>query len=196
MQVGTTNYFYTRDRLGSIRELTNGSGTVQTRYDYDSYGRRTKVSGTIVVDFGFTGYYFHQPSGLNLALYRAYDADLGRWISRDPLENAEFLQGPNLYGYVGNNPVIYVDPDGRIFFIFTPVVILVIGIITAIAVGTMIIQQSFVPAKSHLDDDPNCGPDGKLRPPPPGPKRPSPLDPEPYPVFPPPQRLPPQPRGR
>lgn len=35
------NYFYAADHLGSIRELTSLSGAVQTRYDYDPYGRRT-----------------------------------------------------------------------------------------------------------------------------------------------------------
>jgi RHS repeat-associated protein len=109
MQVGSTNYYYTRDHLGSIRELTDNSGVVQARYDYDPYGRRTKVSGSIDADFGFTGHYFHPPSGLHLALYRAYDVDLGRWISRDPLEEAG---GINLYAYCLNNPQKYVDPNG------------------------------------------------------------------------------------
>jgi RHS repeat-associated protein len=112
MQVGSTKYYYTKDHLGSIRELTDSSGTVQARYDYDPYGRRTKLSGSLDADFGFTGHYYHQPSGLQLALYRAYDAGLARWMSRDPLENAEFRQGPNLYGYVGNNPCMYNDPLG------------------------------------------------------------------------------------
>jgi len=63
-------------------------------------------------DFGFTGHYFHQPSGLNLTVYPGYDSDLGRWISRDPIRNAEFLQGPNLYGYVGNSVINAIDPYG------------------------------------------------------------------------------------
>jgi RHS repeat-associated protein len=109
----TSNYFFTRDHLGSIREVTNSSGTVQARYDYDPYGRRTKVGEGVDADVGFTGHYYHQPSALNLALYRAYDANLGRWISRDPAENAESLQeGPNLYSYVANNPVKWIDPLG------------------------------------------------------------------------------------
>jgi RHS repeat-associated protein len=112
MQVGSTNYYYTRDHLGSIREMTDSSGIVQTRYDYDPYGRRTKVNGSVDTDFGFTGHYYHQPSGLNLALYRAYDADLGRRISRDPIEE---FGGLNLYGYVGNNAVNIVDPLGLEF---------------------------------------------------------------------------------
>ena len=46
---------------------------------------------------------------LVLAPYRAYDPELGRWISRDPIEEAG---GLNLYGYVGNNVVNAVDRLG------------------------------------------------------------------------------------
>jgi RHS repeat-associated protein len=60
-------------------------------------------------DFGFTGHYHHQPSGLHLVLYRVYDADLGRWISRDPIGEAG---GINIYAYVGDNPVTWIDPLG------------------------------------------------------------------------------------
>ena len=67
----------------------------------------------LTVDFGYTGHYFHAPSGLNLTLYRAYNPEIGRWLSRDPMENAELLpEGPNLYSYVGNDPVKWIDPFG------------------------------------------------------------------------------------
>src|SRR5439155_12498012 len=59
--------------------------------------------------FGYTGHYFHQPSGLNLATYRAYSATLGRWISRDPIGERG---GINLYGYVENDPIRRIDPLG------------------------------------------------------------------------------------
>jgi len=102
-------YYYTRDHLGSIRELTNSDGALVARYDYDPYGNRTKLSGTADVDFGYTGHYHHAPSGLNLTLYRAYDPEMGRWISKDPIgENG----GINLYGYVSENPVNTVDALG------------------------------------------------------------------------------------
>lgn len=114
-QQTTLNYFYTRDHLGSVRELTDTSGTVQTRYDYDLYGRRTRLSGTLDTDLGFTRHYHHQPSGLDLALYRAYNANLGRWLSRDPIGEAG---GLNLYGYVGNNPVNLVDPLGLLVEVY------------------------------------------------------------------------------
>jgi RHS repeat-associated protein len=109
VEIGTAKYFYSRDHLGSIREMVDSSGTIQARYDYDPYGRRTKVSGSMDSDFGFTGHFYHAPSGLFLAPYRAYDPDTGRWIRRDPIgENG----GMNLYGYVGNSPVNFNDPSG------------------------------------------------------------------------------------
>jgi RHS repeat-associated protein len=110
--VGTTAYFYTRDHLGSIREMFTGGGTVVARYDYDPYGRSTTVLGTTPTDFNFTGLYRHSKSNLDLATYRAYDPDLGRWLNRDPLKNAELSQGTNLYAYVTNNPALWNDPTG------------------------------------------------------------------------------------
>ncbi len=63
-------------------------------------------------DFGFAGIFWTTEASLSLTLFRAYDADLGRWLSRDPLKNAEVREGANLYAYVANNPVNMVDPLG------------------------------------------------------------------------------------
>ena len=102
-------YYYTRDHLGSIREVTEATGAVSTRYDYDPFGKPSWLVTGNDADFGFTGYFRHARSGLYLSLYRVYDPVHGRWISRDPLENAEMSQGPNLYSYVTNDPVNGVD---------------------------------------------------------------------------------------
>jgi len=109
VQVAGASLFYTLDRLGSIRELTDSTGAVRARYDYDPYGRRTKSTGDLEADFGFTGQYYHAPSKLHLAVYRAYDADVGRWINRDPVAEAG---GLNLYRYVKNSPTRYTDSLG------------------------------------------------------------------------------------
>ncbi len=108
-QIAGTNYFFNRDHLGSVRELTDSTGAVRARYDYDLYGSRTKISGDRDSDFAFTGLYYHPPSGLNLAVYRAYNADLGRWMSRDPIAESG---GINLYRYVDNDPINAFDPFG------------------------------------------------------------------------------------
>jgi RHS repeat-associated protein len=105
-------YFYARDHLGSIRELTDGKGNLRARYGYDPSGGRTLLTGDANADFGFAGMFWSTEAGLAVTRFRAYDAGLGRWLSRDPLSNAEVAEGPNLYSYVADNPVNAVDPLG------------------------------------------------------------------------------------
>ena len=78
-------FFYAHDHLGSIQALTDAAGNVRAGYSYDPYGRRVKSNGDKEANFGFTGHYHHEPSDLDLAPYRYYDAGMGRWLSRDPL---------------------------------------------------------------------------------------------------------------
>ncbi len=103
------NYYYTRDHLGSLRELTDALGAVRAVYDYDPFGGRNRLTGDLDADFGFTGLYYHRPSNLQMAAFRNYDARLARWLSRDPL--SETLQG-SLYAYVHNEPIDRLDPLG------------------------------------------------------------------------------------
>lgn len=127
---GTTLY-YTRDHLGSIRELTDSSQLVRARYDYDPYGRRTKVQGDKDSPFTYTGHFWHGQSELLLTLYRAYDPNLGRWINRDPIWDPIVFKNTfgggsgiidvpaiahpdqaNDYKYVRNYPTGLWDPFG------------------------------------------------------------------------------------
>jgi RHS repeat-associated protein len=111
---GNITSFYTRDHLGSVRETTDGTGVLQARYEYDSWGRKTDVSGTMQTPFAFSGHPFDSATGLVFAPHRVYDAVLGRWISQDAGDHAVFLrEGPNLYAYVGNRPLTLVDPTGK-----------------------------------------------------------------------------------
>ena len=114
LETGTTPgaYFYTRDHLGSIRELTDSTGSIRARYTYDPFGRPTPLTGDLDTDFGFAGMLYPAELELNMTKFRAYDPDIGRWLSRDPLKGAEQEQGPNLYLYVKNNPINMIDPDG------------------------------------------------------------------------------------
>ncbi len=116
VEVGVAKYFYGRDHLGSVRTIVNASGVLVGRVDYDAWGRPTK-EGAFTPDFGYTGHYWHQPSALFLAPFRAYDPETARWLSRDPLKNAEMKEGPNLYAYCANEPVNRLDPDGKTMYI-------------------------------------------------------------------------------
>lgn len=102
------NYFYIKDHLESIRGLVDATGIVQVYYDYDVWGTRsaTRLTGSIEADFAFTGHLWHASTQLGLTLYRGYSPQLGRWLSRDPVEEQG---GINLYGYVANKPINSID---------------------------------------------------------------------------------------
>jgi YD repeat-containing protein len=69
-QISGVNYFYTHDRLGSVREVTSASGSILADYAYDAFGNQTLLDGTPIGDVGYAGYFYHANSGLNLTLYR------------------------------------------------------------------------------------------------------------------------------
>jgi RHS repeat-associated protein len=107
-QINGTNYYYTYDFLGSVREMVDSSGTVQARFDYDPWGRPVQLSGSLKSDFGYTGMYVNQTTGLNLTMFRAYSLDQGRWLSRDPVGELYGLN-MNLYEMVKNDPIKLYD---------------------------------------------------------------------------------------
>ncbi len=106
---GATKYFYAKDHLGSVRELTDNSGVIQAEYVFDPYGKVTKISELVPSDFGYAGYYLHSRSGLNLTRTRTYNGSIGRFINRDPIQEKG---GTNLYNYVANTPSNRTDPTG------------------------------------------------------------------------------------
>jgi RHS repeat-associated protein len=110
------DYYYTRDNLGSVREMIDSSGTIRARYNYDPHGRQTKLNGDLDCDFGFARLTTERGSGLFNAVYRYYDPETGRWLNRDPLPNAELSEGPNLFAYVQNNPINKTDRLGLVAF--------------------------------------------------------------------------------
>ncbi|GHU14001.1 hypothetical protein AGMMS50225_24990 [Betaproteobacteria bacterium] len=89
--------YYAKDHLGSVRDVLTQTGTQIASYDYDPYGSLIN-NPTSAPEFGYAGMQYHQPSGLYLTKYRAYDPRTGRWLSRYPIGEAG---GLNLYGYVG-----------------------------------------------------------------------------------------------
>jgi RHS repeat-associated protein len=111
-QAGGT-YFYHKDSLGSITDLTDSTGNAVQSYDYGSFGNIVGTSGTLTQPFTFTGREFDAETGLYYYRARYYDAKAGRFISRDPLG---FAAGDvNTYRYVGNSFPNYVDPWGLEF---------------------------------------------------------------------------------
>ena len=104
-----TSYYYVQDRLRSVTQLVTSTGAVASQSTYDPYGNKIMVSGAVVSDIGYAGYFYHAASGLDFALFRAYDPAHARWVNRDPIGEAG---GINLYAYVGGNPMSHTDSRG------------------------------------------------------------------------------------
>ncbi|PPU91637.1 RHS repeat-associated core domain-containing protein, partial [Xanthomonas albilineans] len=104
---GGRTYFLT-DALGSTRLLTDTNGNAVQRYDYDPYGATTQSSTSYSNPYQYTGRE-HDQSGLYYYRARYYTAELGRFISEDPIKLAG---GVNSFAYVYENPVGEVDPRG------------------------------------------------------------------------------------
>jgi RHS repeat-associated protein len=106
-----TNYQIITDHLGSVRLVVNAStGAIKQRIDYDEYGRVLLNTNPDFQPLGYAGGIYDNDTKLVRFGARDYDAYTGRWTAKDPIG---FRGGQaNLYIYVNNNPIVYLDPDG------------------------------------------------------------------------------------
>lgn len=113
----TNHYFYLRDHLNSVIALVDQSGTIAESYRYDAFGNTTVfdadgnelAASALGNRFTFHGRYLDWQTGLQNFRARWYDAQTGRWLSKDPIRVAG---GLNQYTAFSNNPVNFVDPTG------------------------------------------------------------------------------------
>ena len=103
--------WYLADRLGSVRQIVDGAGTILDEISYDSFGGILSEANPAQGDrFKFTGREFSPELGIYYYRARWYDPGSGRFISQDPIG---FSAGDvNLYRYVGNAPGDATDPEG------------------------------------------------------------------------------------
>lgn len=119
MERGGNVYIYHHDALGNVTEVTDDSGALVERYEYDVYGTARIFDGSgsplatsaIGNDYLFTGRQYDGESGNYYYRARMYSPRLGRFLQMDPLG---YVDGMNLYMYVRNNPALYTDPSGMV----------------------------------------------------------------------------------
>jgi RHS repeat-associated protein len=92
--------------------ITDSSGAIVNKYAYEAHGKVMSQVEAISNPSKYVGRSGVMDDGNGLLYMRAryYDTEVGRFINKDPIG---FLGGDlNLYAYVGNNPVNWIDPFG------------------------------------------------------------------------------------
>ena len=101
------------DHIGTVKlviDIINGD--VVQKIDYDEFGNVTIDTNPGFQPFYFAGGLYDVDTGLSRFGERDYDPETGRWTIKDKIG---FSGGSmNLYSYINNNPINYLDPTGRI----------------------------------------------------------------------------------
>ena len=123
------SYFYLKDALGSIVDITNSSGNLIQHYSYSSFGKLLKITDSVGTDitttplinqpFTFTNREYDSESKMMYYRARYYDSSIGRFLQTDPHPGKRVnpLTVINKYIYVGNNPTNMIDPNGEFGFL-------------------------------------------------------------------------------
>ena len=106
MDRGGESYYYLADGLGSVTTITDSNQNIINSYTYDSFGNIIEQTGSLKNPFTYTAREYDTESGLYYYRARYFNPRIGRFLQEDPLWDV------NLYAYVNNNPVNWIDPWG------------------------------------------------------------------------------------
>ncbi len=107
---GTNSYQYVADGNKNITQLISSTtGAIINKYEYNPFGALAVNNETVDNPFKFSSEYNEKETGLVYYNYRFYDPSNGKWLSRDPIQEKG---GFNLYHFIYNNPISYIDKLG------------------------------------------------------------------------------------
>ena len=97
-------FFYHTDANKNVTDLTDSAGAIVAHYEYSPLGQLVKSSGAYVNTnvITWSSEYTDRDTSLIYYNFREYDPKLGRWLSRDPIDEKEEI---GLYKFVNNNPI-------------------------------------------------------------------------------------------
>jgi len=107
---GSAFYYLHTDHLGTPQLATDSKQAKAWTYQYAPFADAATVTGTITQNLRLPGQYFDSETGWNHNGFRDYAPQLGRYIEPDPL--GRLGSGNNLYAYVGDDPIDFIDPLG------------------------------------------------------------------------------------
>jgi RHS repeat-associated protein len=81
------------------------------------WGEAHSLTGSAINNLRFPGQYFLIETGHAYNWHRTYDPVSGRYTQPDPLR---FVDGPSVYNYAKNSPLILTDPKGLVAYPNSP----------------------------------------------------------------------------
>ena len=102
------SYYYLNNAHGDVVGLMDAAGNMVDSYKYDAFGNIFEAKEQIPNRFRYAGEQFDAVTGQYYLRARFYNPVMGRFTQEDTYRG----DGLNLYAYVQNNPVKYVDPSG------------------------------------------------------------------------------------
>ncbi|MEW4426850.1 RHS repeat-associated core domain-containing protein [Paenibacillus pabuli] len=112
-QTGKLEY-YQFNGHGDVVGIVDDAGQVLNEYTYDIWGGTLTTEETVQNVLRYAGEYWDETVGLQYLRASWYHPGMARFIGEDTYEGE--LSDPlslNLYSYVSNNPLKYVDPSGH-----------------------------------------------------------------------------------
>jgi RHS repeat-associated protein len=106
---GDVAYYYHNDHLGTPQVLTDDAQTIAWKAVFTPFGEAVASIEIVGNPFRFPGQYYDAETGLHYNYFRYYNPQTGRYITPDPIG---LEGGINLFVYVGENPVNWIDPEG------------------------------------------------------------------------------------
>ncbi|KJB84891.1 hypothetical protein AZ66_28070, partial [Paenibacillus sp. E194] len=107
--------YYVSNGHGDITEIRDAQGNVLNRYTYDIWGNPLVQEEQVPNIFRYSGEYWDAATNLQYLRARWYDPSVGRFINEDTYEgDIKNSLSLNLYTYVANNPLKFMDPSGHI----------------------------------------------------------------------------------
>lgn len=102
-------YYVLTDHLERPVMMTDESRNIVWQASYLPYGEVRTITGSATLNQRFPGQWFQMETGLAYNWHRHYDPSVGRYLQPDPLGMPD---GPSRWAYVGNSPLMGVDPEG------------------------------------------------------------------------------------
>ena len=122
MNLNGTEYYYLYNGQRDVIGLYNASGNVVVEYTYDAWGKLLNTTGSLAGTVGaknpyrYRSYHYDTENGLYRLRSRYYSPEIERFVNGDSVDNlgaSGTITGYSLFSYCENNPVKYVDSEGK-----------------------------------------------------------------------------------